>query len=93
MPIKDIKEFMHWVAMGDETITKRKDMFFRQKKIVEKKIMELQETLNMIDFKCWYYTVAEEDQTEEKVKQMLPQDMPQEIRQKYFNSHKKKESK
>ena len=32
MQIKDIKEFIHWVDLGDKTITKRKKMFLKQKK-------------------------------------------------------------
>lgn len=88
MKIKDIKEFMHWVSLGDQTISKRKEMFLKQKEMVEKKMLELEKTLNMITFKCWYYETAEKDQTEEKVKKIPVDKLPKEVQMAYEKAHK-----
>lgn len=87
MQIKDIKEFIHWVDLGDKTITKRKKMFLKQKKNVENKILELEKTLAMINFKCWYYEQAEKDHTEENVKNISLDEIPKDIRKLYEKSH------
>ena len=58
------------------------------KKNVEKQIEELEKTLDMIKYKCWYYDEAIKDNSEERVKNIRLQDMPQEIRTAYENTHK-----
>lgn len=88
MQIKDIKQFMKWCAMGNETLTIRKEMFIKQKENVEHQIKELEKTLDMIKFKCWYYGEAVKDHSEERVKRLSLEDMPSEIRKAYENSHK-----
>ena len=87
MQIKDIKEFINWVDLGDKTITKRKEMFLKQKKNVENKILELEKTLAMINFKCWYYEQAGKDHTEENVKNISLDEIPKDIRKLYEKSH------
>ena len=37
MQIKDIKEFMKWCLLGNETLKIRQDMFLKQKKYYKKK--------------------------------------------------------
>lgn len=59
MPIKMIKDFMDLYNRGDETITARKNMFEAQREVIKKKIAELEETLAIIDYKCWYFNEAE----------------------------------
>lgn len=54
MPLKDIKDFIYMAMDGDETIDKRLQLFLKQKEIIENQIAELQDTLNTINFKCWY---------------------------------------
>ncbi len=87
MQIKDIKEFIHWVSLGDKTISKRREMFLRQKENVENKIRELEKTLAMINFKCWYYEKALEDHTEDKVKNIPIDKLPEDIKIFYNKAH------
>ncbi len=87
MQIKDIKEFMSWVSEGNKTITKRKNMFLKQKENIEAKIKELQKALNMINYKCWYYTQAEKDGNEKRMKNITLKEMPKEIREIWKNVH------
>ena len=54
MPIKDIKTLIDLTMEGDSTIDQRLEMFRKQKEAVEKQIAELQKTLELLEYKCWY---------------------------------------
>ena len=41
----------------------------------------------MLRFKCWYYEQAMKAGNEERLSRMEPEDMPEEIRKAYKNSH------
>ena len=58
MPIRDIKQFIDWYMEGDTTLPERRDMFYERRRAVEAQIETLQATLDMIDYKCWYYDTA-----------------------------------
>ncbi len=88
MQIKEIKEFMHWCSLGDETISKRKEMFLARKKSIEKEMSELERALNMINYKCWYYDEALKDGTEKRMKTITLDKMPSDIKKYYENAHK-----
>jgi len=64
MPIKDIKKFSKWCLRGDGTLQERHEMFQERKKVVEQQLVELQESLELIEHKCWYYKTAIEAGTE-----------------------------
>ncbi len=88
MQIKEIKEFMHWCSLGDKTIEKRKAMFLTRKENIEQEMKELEKALSMIKFKCWYYDEALKDGTEKRVKNLTPDQMPNNIRKYYDEAHK-----
>ena len=77
MQIKEIREFMDWCAQGDSTLERRKEMFYAQRENILKKMNELQKTLDMVEFKCWYYETACKDQTEAKLKKGFEDRMPE----------------
>lgn len=58
MPIKEIRQFTDWLEQGDASLQQRYEMFLERKRIVEAQMAELQETLNTINYKCWYYETA-----------------------------------
>lgn len=64
MPLKEIRQFSQWCAQGDSTLQERYEMFLERKKAVEQQMAELQETLDLINHKCWYYETAIEAGTE-----------------------------
>lgn len=88
LQIKDIKQFMSWCMEGSSTYLKRKELFENQKKQVEKEINELNKTLYMLNFKCWYYSEVIKDGNEDRVKSMIPDELPNSIKSAYMNSHK-----
>lgn len=88
LQIKDIKLFISWCSEGSSTYLKRKELFENQKKQVEKGINELNQTLDMLNFKCWYYSEVIKDGNEDRVKSMIPDKLPNGIKSAYMNSHK-----
>ena len=87
MEIKDIKTFMQWCAQGSSTYPQRKALFLKQKEIVENDIRRLEKVLDMIRYKCWYYEQAIQDGNEDRLKQMLPDNLPEEIQPLYNHAH------
>ena len=88
LEIKDIKLFMEWCAEGSSTYSNRFELIHKQKERVEAEIQQLYKTLDMLKFKCWYYTQAMEDGNEDKAKALIPDGLPMDVRQAYDNSHK-----
>ncbi|HPO77415.1 MAG TPA: MerR family transcriptional regulator [Thermoclostridium caenicola] len=80
MPIKDIKTFIDWIMEGDSTIDKRLDMFKKQKEAVEKQIAQLQEALELLKYKCWYYETAKNAGTCAVHNIIKLEDIPEDIR-------------
>ena len=87
MEIKDIKQFMEWCTLGSETYQQRRDLFIRQKECVELEIERLKHVLDMLKFKCWYYEQAILDGNEERLHSITLEDMPEDIREAYENTH------
>ena len=54
MPIKDIRRFFEWVEQGDASLQQRYEMFLERRRAVEQQMKELEKTLEIIDYKCWY---------------------------------------
>jgi DNA-binding transcriptional MerR regulator len=63
MPIKDIKHFMDCSIEGDSTIEERLSIIKSQRDAVILQMKELQEMLDMLNYKCWYYETAKESGT------------------------------
>ena len=87
LEIKDIKLFIQWCAEGSATYANRFELIHKQKERVEAEIHQLYITLDMLKFKCWYYTQAMKDGNEEKAKSLTPDGLPDDIRKAYDNSH------
>ena len=92
LEIKDIRQFMKWCDEGPSTYQKRKDMFEKQKENIEAEMEKLNRTLSMIKFKCWYYEQALKDGSEEKIQQMIPDKLPEDIQELYDEAHKGSEA-
>ena len=60
MSLKDIREYINLALQGDETIEQRLELFYKQREILQAQMAELQETLDTLDYKCWYYETAKE---------------------------------
>ena len=76
LEIREIKQFMQWCSEGPSTYAQRKELFEARKAAVEEELKQLQRTLDMIRFKCWYYETAIQDGNEERLTAMIPNALP-----------------
>ena len=81
MQLKDIKQFLDWCNEGEKTLQKRRDMFYERRAIVEQQMEELQKTLQVIQYKCWYYETACEAGSEEALRNIAVDDLPEDVRE------------
>ena len=88
LEIKDIKQFFEWVTEGSSSYTKRKELFEHRKAAVKEEIKQLEKTLAMLEFKCWYYDTAIADGNEDEINAMLPDNLPKDIQKLYNKAHK-----
>lgn len=80
MPIKDIKDFIYMSMQGDETIDARLALFEKRREAVKEQIERLNETLGIIEYKCWYYETAKKAGTLDVHKGMPEEDVPERLR-------------
>ena len=59
MSIKDIRRYIEMALQGDDTIALRLAMFQRQRQVLQEQLQELRHTMEMVDYKCWYYETAQ----------------------------------
>ena len=88
LEIKDIRQFFEWVEEGPSTYPNRKAMFEARKKAVEEEMKQLEKNLDMLKFKCWYYEQAIKDGSEDRLKALIPDHLPDGIRKAYENAHR-----
>lgn len=87
LEIKDIKRFMELCKEGSKTFKDRKEIFEQQKLAVEREIEKLKKTHDMLQYKCWYYQTAIADGSEDQIKKMLPDQLPDDIQKMYNHAH------
>lgn len=67
--------FMQYIELalqGNDTIELRLQMFQHQKAVLQEQLKELQHTIEMVNYKCWYYETAKAAGTTD-----VPQNMPE----------------
>ena len=64
MPIKDIKQFIEYVKLGDASLEERYAMFKEREAAVKQQMVDLQKQMDLIQHKLWYYQTAIEAGTE-----------------------------
>lgn len=80
MPIKEIKSYIDLYEQGDETLSQRRELIYARRDAVEHELERLQETLQFITYKCWYYDKAVELGSEAAVKAIPIDELPPDIR-------------
>lgn len=80
MPLKDIRTFITMAMQGDATIEARLAMIQTQREAVKSHIAQLQDTLAMLDFKCWYYETAQNAGTTDVLRAMRDDALPEQFR-------------
>ena len=87
LEIRDIKQFMAWCEEGPSTYSQRKELFEARREAVKAEMEKLQKTLDMVQFKCWYYETALREGNEDALAAMLPDGLPPEVQKWYDNAH------
>lgn len=87
LEIKDIKQFMDWCVKGASTYSQRKALFEKQRETLEAEIAHMNQVLDMLKFKYWYYGQAAQDGSEDRVRSMIPNGLPEDVRKAYENAH------
>lgn len=80
MSIKEIKNFIDWCIEGDSTIDQRLALINRQREAALQQLKQVQDTLDMLDYKRWYYETAKEAGTCEVHKTIPENDIPEKYR-------------
>lgn len=82
LSIKEIRAFISMAQRGDpSSLVERHRLFQDRKAAVEKQIEEMRETLAILEFKCWYYEQAIQEGTEENVRSLSVEEIPEKYRE------------
>ncbi len=76
MSIKDIKLYIELAMKGNDTIDARLDMFRKQREVLKTQLEELRHTLNVVEYKCWFYETAKELGSVEAVQELETSQVP-----------------
>ncbi len=68
LSIREIKAFIDMVKRGDDSIEERLELFLARKEALERQLADLNDMLELVRFKCWYYETAKEAGSEAAVK-------------------------
>lgn len=92
LSIKEIKAFIDMADRNDASLTERLELFRARKEAVQKQMAEMQETLDLLEYKCWYYEEAVKDGTEKRVRGLSINEIPKQhksTKQKMSTMHSK----
>ena len=80
MPLKDIRQYIELALQGDDTIETRLRMFTHQRDVLRAQMEELQQTLETVEYKCWFYETAQAAGSIDAPQQMADEDVPERFR-------------
>ena len=80
MSLKDIRRYIELAMKGDDTIDARLELFRHQREVLQQQMEELQHTMDMVNYKCWYYETAKASGTVSVPKCMTDGEVPEAFR-------------
>ena len=80
MPLRDIREYITLAMQGDATIEQRLELFRKQQALLQAQMEDLQQTMDTLNYKCWYYETALAAGTTEVPQHMPPEQIPPQFR-------------
>ena len=80
MPLKDIRQYIELAMQGDETIDARLHLFEHQRDVLAAQLKDLQHTLQMAEYKCWFYETAKTTGSIEAVRSLPTEALPERFR-------------
>ena len=86
LSIKEIRQYIDLCRQGDATIPERLELFRNRRRAVERQMAELQKTMDMLDYKLWFYQTAAEAGSTEVHKGDTVEDIPQPLRETFLRA-------
>ena len=80
MSLKDIRSYIALTMQGDETIGQRLELFRNQREVLLAQMAELEQTLETLDYKCWYYETAKTAGSTDVPENMTMEELPERFR-------------
>ncbi len=91
MTLSEIREFTNLYQQGDKTIEDRRALVHRRRDEIKRQLEDLNNTLDFITYKCWFYDTTAEAGTCDVPASMSEDDMPAKIaaikRKRQIGSH------
>lgn len=81
MPLSDIRGYIELAMEGDSSIEPRLELIRKQQAAVKEQMAQLKETLDLLDYKEWYYECALEAGTCDVPKTVDEKDLPAKFRE------------
>lgn len=81
MPIREMRKYIELTEEGDTTLEERRKMVNDRCNAIKEQIKELEESLDFIGYKCWYYDKAIEFGSEQTVKDIPFETLPKDIQE------------
>lgn len=80
MTIAEIRQYMDWLSEGDKNIDKCLNLFTEKQRVLENELKQLNECIDAVRYKIWYYKTAQESGTISVHDHMPEEDIPDEMR-------------
>ena len=80
MQLKDIRAYISMTQEGDATIAKRLALFEQQRAAVQAQMDALQQTMDILNYKCWFFETALAAGTTKVPHDMPLEELPEEFR-------------
>ena len=81
MSIQEIRDFTQWTIEGDTTIDQRLSLFREKHMLLQEKIQRMQETLEALEYKVWFYETAKQAGSVSVHDTMKAKDVPLRMRE------------
>ena len=78
--ISEIRQFMQWYQQGDVTLKQRQELLQNCRTSVIEQMEQLQHTLEIVEYKCWYYEAATSLGSEQAVLDLREDQIPARFR-------------
>ncbi|GAA2124015.1 MerR family transcriptional regulator [Kocuria atrinae] len=78
--ISEIRQFMQWYQQGDVTLKQRQELLQNCRTSVIEQMEQLQHTLEIVEYKCWYYEAAARLGSEQAVLDLREDQIPARFR-------------
>lgn len=79
MTISEIRQYMAWLAEGDQNIEKCLNLFLQKKQVLVEELQKLKECVDAVEYKVWYYEKAKEAGTLSVHDTMEKEDIPEKM--------------